>query len=63
METESLSKTYIVETDKFKITVDVDRNGDIKHGANVIRNFYGRPFVEFEKWVSTKFRYCNIQEI
>lgn len=60
---ESMSKTYRVETNKFCISVDVDRNDEIKHGAPIIRKFIGQPFVNLKNWCLTRFEYCKIEEM
>ena len=56
-----MSKTYRVETDKFVVSVDVDREDNIKHGAYLIRKFYGQPFQNLVNWSKNKFRYCDIK--
>lgn len=60
---EHTSQTYRVETDKFTISVDVDRNGIIKHGAHIIRKFYGQPFENLRRWCLLRFRYLKLHRM
>jgi F0F1-type ATP synthase beta subunit len=58
-----MKKTYRVETDKFVVSVDVDRNGVIVHAAPIVRRFIGQPFTHLEKWCNTKFKNVKIESL
>lgn len=56
----SNQKTYRVETNQFVVSVVVDHEDKIKHGAHLIRKFYGQPFENLTNWCKNKFNYTKV---